>query len=83
MTFGKMSLLKSVQIRIFLWPVFSCIRAEYGNLLRKSPYSVRIQENADQEKLHIWTLFMQCVSNPKAIPTCVRFRREVPSLRLF
>ena len=27
------------------------------DLLRKSPYSVRIQENTDQEKLGIWTLF--------------------------
>ena len=33
---------KSVQIRSF-----------FG----KSPYSVRIQENADQIKLRIWTLF--------------------------
>ena len=25
----------------------------------QSPYSVRIQENTDQERLHIWTLFTQ------------------------
>ena len=25
-------------------------------ILRKSPYSVRIQENADQKKFRIWTL---------------------------
>ena len=29
--------------------VFSCIRTEYRNLLRKSPYSVQIQENTDQK----------------------------------
>ena len=29
-------------------------------LLLKSPYSVRIQENTDQKKLCIWTLFTQC-----------------------
>ena len=34
-------------------------RTEYGDLLRKSPYSVRIQENMDQQKLRIWTLFTQ------------------------
>ena len=30
--------------------VFSCIRTEYGDLTRKSPYSVRIQENTNQNK---------------------------------
>ena len=28
---------------------------------RKSPYSVRIQENTDQKKIRIWTLFTQCI----------------------
>ena len=36
--------------------VFSCIQIEYGDLLRKSPYSVQRQENTDQKKLRIWTL---------------------------
>ena len=49
-----------VQIRSFFWSVFSCIWTEYGDLLRKSLYSVQIQENADQKKLRIWTLFTQC-----------------------
>ena len=40
---------KSVQIRNCFWSVFSCIRTEYGDLLCKSPYSVRIQENTDQK----------------------------------
>ena len=52
---------KSIQIRIFFWSVFSCIRAECGELRSKSPYSVRIQENTDQKKLRIWTLFTQCI----------------------
>ena len=54
---------KSVQIRGFLkknWSIFSYIRNEYGNVRSKSPYSVRIQENRDQNKLRIWTLFTQC-----------------------
>ena len=50
---------KSVQIRSIFWSVFSCIRDEYGGLLRKSPYSVLMQENTDQKKLRIWTLFTQ------------------------
>ena len=52
--------MKSVQIRNFFWSVFSCIQTEYEDLLRKSPYSVRIQGNIDQKKLRILTLFTQC-----------------------
>ena len=44
---------KSVQIRSFFWSVFSCIWTECRDLLLKSPYSVRIQENTDQKKLCI------------------------------
>ena len=40
---------KSVQIRSYFWSLFSCIQNEYGHLLSKSPYSVRIQENTDQK----------------------------------
>ena len=50
---------KNVQIRSFFWTVFSCIRDKYGDLRSKSPYSVRIQENTNQKKLRIWTLFTQ------------------------
>ena len=49
---------ESVQIRSFFWSRFSYIRTEYGDL-RKSPYSVRIQQNTDQKKLRIWTFFTQ------------------------
>ena len=53
---------------VFFWSVFSSIWTEYGNLLGKSPYSFRIQENTDQtdqiqiqtKKLPIWKLFTQC-----------------------
>ena len=38
------------------WSVFSRIRTEYRDLLRKSPYSVLILKNTDQKKLRIWTL---------------------------
>ena len=48
--------MKSVQVRSFSCSVFSCIQTEYGHVLRKSLYSVRIQENTDQKKLRIWTL---------------------------
>ena len=37
----------------------SRIGTEYGDLLRKSPFSVRMRENTDQKKLSIWTLFTQ------------------------
>ena len=51
---------KSVQIRRFFWSVFSLIRTEYGEILRISPYSVRMRENTDQKKLRIWTYFTHC-----------------------
>ena len=38
--------------------VESCPNREFF-LVRIFPYSVQIPENADQEKLRIWTLFMQ------------------------
>ena len=50
---------KSVQIRSLSRSIFSRIRTEYGDLLRKSPYSVRMQENTEQKKLRIWMLFMK------------------------
>ena len=51
---------KSLQIRSFVWSVFSHIRTEYEERLRISPYSVRLRENTDQIKLRIWPLFTQC-----------------------
>ena len=50
---------KSVQIQSYFWCAFSCTRTEYGDLLRISPYSIRVQENTDLKKLPIWTLFKQ------------------------
>ena len=40
---------KSIQIRSYFWSVFSCTGTEYGDLLRKSPNSVQIQENMGQK----------------------------------
>ena len=50
---------KSVQMRSFFSSVFSRIGIEYGEVLRISPYSVRMRENTDQKKFCIWTLFPQ------------------------
>ena len=50
---------KSVQIKSFSGPYFPL----FG--LRKSPYLVRIQQNTDQEKHCIWTLFTQVVLGAK------------------
>ena len=52
--------MRSVQIRIFFWSIFSRIRIEYRGILRISLYSVRMQENTDQKKLRIWTHFTEC-----------------------
>ena len=56
----KQHCVKSVQIRSLFWSVFSRIRTEYGEILRTSPYSVRMRENTDQKLLRVWTLFTQC-----------------------
>ena len=56
---GRRDCVKNLQIRSFLWSVLPRIWPEYGDLLRKSPYLVRIGENTDQKKLRIWTLFTQ------------------------
>ena len=50
-------IVKNVQIRNFLWSVFSRIQTEYGDLECKSPYSLRILENTEQKKLRTWTFF--------------------------
>ena len=52
---------KSVQIRSFFWSAFSRIWTKYGEIIRISPYSVRMRKNTDQKKLLIWTLFTQCI----------------------
>ena len=61
--------LKSVQMRSFSWPVFSCIRTEYGDSWSKSSYSVQIQENTDYKKLRIWNTiehyFSRSVGDPR------------------
>ena len=49
----------SVQMRSFFWSVFSRIRTEYGEILRISLRSVQMQENTNQKKLRILTLFTQ------------------------
>ena len=46
--------MKSVQIRNFFWTAFSRIRTEYEE----------IQENMDQKKIRIWTLFTQRIFIP-------------------
>ena len=58
--FIDLTLRESAQIRSFSWSVLSRIQTEYGDLLRKSTYSVRMRENTDQIILRICTLFTQC-----------------------
>ena len=57
---------KSAQIQSFFLSVSSCIRTEYGEIRRISPYSLRMRENTDQEKLRIWTLLTQCGAETSA-----------------
>ena len=63
---------KSVQLQSFLWSVFSRMWTEYREILCISPYSVRMQENTDQKKLCMWTLFPQCLFHV----LCLNFSAE-------
>ena len=38
-----------VSVFELFWPVFSHTQTEYGEILRISPYSVRMRENKDQK----------------------------------
>ena len=44
----KVSLRENCLYSELFWSVFSRIRTEYGEILRISPYSVRMRENTDQ-----------------------------------
>ena len=46
---------RNVQKWSFFWFLLSHIRMEYGYLRSKSPYSVQITENTDQENLYLDT----------------------------
>ena len=43
------SLRKKCPYSEFFWSVFSHVRTEYGEILRLSPYSVRMRENKDKK----------------------------------
>ena len=45
-----MTLRKKCPYSELFWSVFSRIRTEYGEIIRVSPYSVGMRENADQSK---------------------------------
>ena len=51
---------KIFRIRSFFWSVFSRIRTEYGEILRISPYSVRMKENTDQKNLEYGHFSRKC-----------------------
>ena len=54
-------------MRVFLWSVFFRIRTEYGEILHICPYSVRVRENTNQEKVRIRTHFTQGVEKQLSI----------------
>ena len=47
-SFMQYSLRKKCPYSELFWSVFSRIRTEFGEILRISPYSVQMRENADQ-----------------------------------
>ena len=85
---NKQHCVKFVQKRSFFWSGFSRIRTGYGEIRIISPYSVRMQENKDQKKLRIWTLFTQCaITRPaftcsKSMETLEQFVKSFQILQL-
>ena len=73
--------MKSVQIRSFIWSIFSRIWIEYGEIRTISLYSVR--ENTDQKKLCIWTLFTQCYLSVFSLNAGKYRPEKTPSLDTF
>ena len=47
--FPKTTLREKYPYLEFFWSVFSRIWTKYGDLLRKSPYSIRMWENENQK----------------------------------
>ena len=45
----------------FFWFVFSRLRTEYGEIVRISPYSVRMRENTDQKNCEYWHFSLSAV----------------------
>ena len=65
-TAGKLLLREKCQYSGFFWFVFSRMRTEcedeYGEILRISPYSVRMRENTDQKNSEYGN-YLRSVSN--------------------
>ena len=68
---------KIAQIRSFPWSVFSCIRTKCGDLLRKSPYSVRIQKKYGPEKTPYLHTFYAVAPSKMFDKVLIRVRRIV------
>ena len=75
------SLRKKVLLRSFFSSVFFCIWTEYGDLLRKSLYSVRVQESTDQ-KTSVFGHFSCSVSVYRLCPKQVLKTNEPNLFRL-
>ena len=57
----KTSLREKCPYSEFFWSLFSCIWTEFEDLLRKSPYSVQMQENIDERNSKHGRFFTQCI----------------------
>ena len=60
--------MKSVQMQIFSWSVFSCIRTEFGDLLRKSLIRPKYRKLRTRET-SVFGQFLN--SEPRTIPQLI------------
>ena len=72
-----------VQIESFFWTVFSCIRTEYGDLLRKWSTILWIHLHDKKSKLWIFILSRTSRYHPKGHPDTIRKDIPIPSERTY
>ena len=59
-----LSMRESCPYSELFWSVFSRIRTEYGEILRISPYSVQMRENANQNNSEDGDFLHKGISSP-------------------
>ena len=70
--------MKNVRIWSFFWSVFSRTRTEYREILRISPYSVRMRENTDQKNSEYGHVSSSAYLNPFLANVSILYLLKTP-----
>ena len=66
----------------FFWPVFFCIWTDYEDLPCKSPYSIRMRENRNQESSECGHLYSASIYTGFELKTSLRTTRTLSNYAL-